>query len=65
MSGARSVSEFTRSAAFQNNDKGEKEAFKEILRLFEKKIDLIDRSINKLMTAYKEKNAADCTDYHE
>ena len=63
-SGARSVSEFTRSAAFQNNDKLAIDAFEETLRALEKKIDLIDRSVNKLVKAY-DKGATDYTDYHE
>ena len=66
LSGARSVSDFTRSVACQNNDinKDEKEAIQEILSALKDKIELIDKSINKLTKMQDEKNATDYTDSH-
>ena len=56
-SGARSVSEFTRTVAFQDNDKdnGGMNAIEETLRLLKDKMDAIDREIKKLAKAYGDK----------
>ena len=55
--GARSVSDFTRSVAFQGNNrsKGGMDTIEETLRLLKDKMDTIDREIKKLSKAYDEK----------
>ncbi len=57
--GARSVSDFTRSVAFQHNDKNNEamDTIEETLRLLKDKMDTIDREIKKLSKAYDEKQA--------
>jgi hypothetical protein len=55
--GARSVSDFTRSVAFQTNDRGNggMDMIEETLRLLKDKMDTIDLEIKKLSKAYDEK----------
>jgi hypothetical protein len=55
--GARSVSDFTRSVAFQDNNRGNSgmDTIEETLRLLKDKMDTIDREIRKLSKAYDEK----------
>ena len=62
-SGARNVSDFTRSAAFQNHDRSaeEREAIQEMLEKLKSKLDLIDHSINKLAKANGEEDATGAT----
>jgi predicted DNA-binding protein len=51
MRGARSVSEFTRSVACQDNGNGEMNMIEEILRMLHEKIDTIDHAVKRLARA--------------
>jgi hypothetical protein len=59
-SGARSVSEFTRSVACMNSGKGngEMDSIEETLRLINEKMDILNRELNRLAKAYEENGEA-------